>query len=577
MIKTLKKFFDFCGEEHRRMFIKSIWLGVLSAICTAMRIPAVYLVVKALVNDSMSSAVLIESFIILIVSVAATIIINMSSTMLQTKAGYRTCANKRMEIAQHLRYLPMGWFNENSLGEVANVTTNVMENMANVGTRVVMITTKGFITSAVVMAAIFIFDWRIGIVTFIGLAIYMLFNMMMQQKEQSVSVRKTNADETLVSRVLEYVQGITEVKNYNLSKSTMARAAEAIEECRSAAFAMELPSVAYMFLQYIANKFTGVAVCASALLFYFDGTLQLDYTLMMLICSYILFEQLDSAGTFSSLFRIIDIGVTKAQAILAVKPMDTEGKDIQPQNLDIQLENVDFSYDKKKIIDGISMSIPEKAVVAIVGPSGSGKTTLCNLMARFWDVQGGSVSLGGVNVKDYSYDSLIKNFSFVFQRTYLFSDTIANNIRFGKQDATDDEVVAAAKKARCHDFIMGLPDGYSTIIGEGGATVSGGERQRITIARAIMKDAPIIILDEATANVDPENEKELVEAINELTHEKTVIMIAHRLKTVRGADCIYVIDKGRIAQQGTHAELMSQEGIYRSFVADRRKAVGWKV
>lgn len=229
------------------------------------------------------------------------------------------------------------------------------------------------------------------------------------------------------------------------------------------------------------------------------------------------------------------------------------------------------------MLHGIDLHIEQGTVNALVGPSGSGKSTLCNLMARFWDVQSGSVSLGGKDVREYSYDSLIRNFSFVFQRTYLFSDTIANNIRFGKPDATLEEVKAAAEKARCYDFIMAKPDGFDTVIGEGGATLSGGERQRISIARAIMKDAPIIILDEATANVDPENEKELMEAVSELTHNKTVIMIAHRLKTVRNADCIFVVDHGEIVQQGTHDELMAVDGLYRRFVVERKQAAGWKV
>ena len=257
--------------------------------------------------------------------------------------------------------------------------------------------------------------------------------------------------------------------------------------------------------------------------------------------------------------------------------MDIDGEEISPESEDIALSHVDFSYDSKPILRDVSLKIPEKTTVAIVGPSGSGKTTLCNLMARFWDVQSGSVTLGGHDVREYSYDSLIKNFSFVFQRTYLFSDTIANNIRFGKPNASMDEVKAAAKKARCYDFIMALPDGFDTVIGEGGATLSGGERQRISIARAIMKDAPIIILDEATANVDPENEKELMEAVAELTHNKTVIMIAHRLKTVRSADRIFVVDRGEIVQQGTHDELVAVDGLYRRFVVERKQAAGWKV
>ena len=236
-----------------------------------------------------------------------------------------------------------------------------------------------------------------------------------------------------------------------------------------------------------------------------------------------------------------------------------------------------FAYDNRTIIDDVTLDIKENTTTAIVGPSGGGKTTITSLIARFWDVNSGSVTLGGRDVMDYSFDSLMKNFSFVFQRVYLFEDTIANNIRFGKPEATMEEVVAAAKKACCHDFIMGLPNGYETVVGEGGATLSGGEKQRIAIARAIMKDAPIIILDEATANVDPENEKELTLAIENLTSKKTIIMIAHRLKTIRNADQIVVIDKGRIVQQGRHGELMKQDGIYRNFVSGRKKAVSWKI
>lgn len=257
--------------------------------------------------------------------------------------------------------------------------------------------------------------------------------------------------------------------------------------------------------------------------------------------------------------------------------MDTTGADITPKHYDIEMKNVSFAYESRRIIDNVSLRIPEKTTTAIVGPSGGGKTTLTSLIARFWDVQEGEVLLNGRNVKEYSFDSLMRNFSFVFQRVYLFEDTIANNIRFGEPDASMERVIEAAKKARCHDFIMQLPDGYETVIGEGGASLSGGEKQRISIARAILKDSPIIILDEATANVDPENEAELVKAVQELTRNKTIIMIAHRLKTVRNADQILVVDQGRIAQQGTHEQLMKQDGIYRRFVSERSEAASWKI
>lgn len=449
--------------------------------------------------------------------------------------------------------------------------------MANVATRVVMITTRGFLTSGIIAVMMFVFDWRMGLITLAGLILFFAVNSAMQKKEQSLAQRKFNADERLVTKVLEYVQGIAEVKNFDLTGDSTTQVHAAVEEARKASFGMELPSVLFMLAQFIVNKLTGIAVCTAAIAFYFGGTMELANCLLMLICSFILFEQLDSAGSYSSLFRSIDIGVDKANSILNVEAMDIDGEEISSESEDIALSHVDFSYDSKPILRDVSLKIPEKTTVAIVGPSGSGKTTLCNLMARFWDVQSGSVTLGGHDVREYSYDSLIKNFSFVFQRTYLFSDTIANNIRFGKPNASMDEVKAAAKKARCYDFIMALPDGFDTVIGEGGATLSGGERQRISIARAIMKDAPIIILDEATANVDPENEKELMEAVAELTHNKTVIMIAHRLKTVRSADRIFVVDRGEIVQQGTNDELVAVDGLYRRFVVERKQAAGWKV
>lgn len=332
-----------------------------------------------------------------------------------------------------------------------------------------------------------------------------------------------------------------------------------------------------MFLQSLTAKLIGVVVAAASVVFCLNDTMELLNAVVMIIAAFILFGALDSAGSYSALLRSVDLCVNKAQNVLAMPAMDTRGKDITPVNYDIDVENVEFSYDKRKIIDGISVHIPQKTTTAIVGPSGGGKTTLCYLIARFWDANKGSVKLGGVDVKEYSMDSLMRNFSFVFQNVYLFQDTIANNIRFGQPDAPMEKVIEAAKKACCHDFIMALPDGYETIIGEGGASLSGGEKQRISIARAIMKDAPIIILDEATANVDPESEEKLTAAIEALTKEKTILMIAHRLKTVRHADNILVIDGGKIVQSGTHEQLIQQNGIYRRFVHSRELAVCWKV
>ena len=547
MLKTLKKFFAFCGAENRKLFVTSIWLGVVSAICSAMRIPAAAIVIQALLQKNVTMATLWTSLGIIVASLIVTIAINMKATMLQTRAGYRACANKRIEIAEHLRYLPMGWFNDNSLGEVTSVTTNTMENMANIATRVVMVTTRGFLTSGIIAVMMFLFDWRMGLITLAGLVLFFAVNAAMQRAEQALAQRKFNADERLVSKVLEYVQGIAEVKNFDLTHDSATQVHGAVEEARKASFAMEIPSVLYMLAQFVVNKLTGVAVCAAAIVFYFGGTMELTNCLLMLICSFILFEQLDSAGSFSSLFRSIDIGVDKANAILKVESMDIDGEDLTPEREDIALSHVDFSYDSKPILHNVSLTIPEKTTVAIVGPSGSGKTTLCNLMARFWDVQSGSVRLDGRDVREYSYDSLIRNFSFVFQRVYLFSDTIANNIRFGKPNASMEEVKAAAKKARCYDFIMALPDGFDTVIGEGGANLSGGEKRRVALCRLLLSKPDMLLLDEPTNHLDLKTKDILKNAL--IDFDGTLIVVSHDRDFLNGlAQKVYEFGNGKVTE-----------------------------
>ena len=335
--------------------------------------------------------------------------------------------------------------------------------------------------------------------------------------------------------------------------------------------------IPHISVQNLISKLTGVVMVLFTCLFYVRGSMDTLTAVVMVISAFIVNASLETAGNYSALLRVVDISVDRAQEILNTPQMDISGERITPRTTDIAASDIAFSYDKRRIIDGVTLRIPEKTTAAIVGPSGGGKTTLVNLLARFWDVDAGTVSLDGRNVKEYDMDSLMENFSFVFQSVYLFHDTVANNIRFGQPEAPMEKVVEAAKKACCHDFIKALPEGYDTVIGEGGASLSGGEKQRISIARAMMKDAPVIFLDEATANVDPENENELMQAIQALTAEKTVIMIAHRLKTVEHADQILVVDHGKIVQQGTHAELMEQDGIYKSFISERREAASWKV
>ena len=577
MIQIFRRFFAFSGKENRHKFIRSIFLGVLKAIFEAMKIPAIAVTLHGVLSGDLTVQHILLSFGIMLLSVAGNAFANYRSTMLQCEAGYGTCADKRIEIAEHLKYLPMGYFNRNSLGYITSVATNSMEALADVATRVVMMVTQGILTTIFVVLMILLFDLRIGGIAVLGVLLYFAINSLLQKKSKTIAPLKDSSDRKLVEKVLEYVQGIAEVKAYNLTGKKSRALNEAIDENSAANTKAEMAFVPIMFLQNLTAKLLGVVVAIISVAFYLNGTMELLNAVVMILAAFILFGALDTAGNYSALLRNVDLYVGKAQAVLNMPTMDIDGKDIIPSSYDIDVENAEFSYDKRKIIDGISIHIPQHTTTAIVGPSGGGKTTLCHLISRFWDVDKGCVKIGGVDVREYSMDSLMRNFSFVFQSVYLFQDTIANNIRFGQSDAPMEKVIEASRKACCHDFIMALPDGYDTVIGEGGASLSGGEKQRISIARAIMKDAPIIILDEATANVDPESEQELTAAIEALTKEKTILMIAHRLKTVRHADNILVIDKGRIAQSGTHEQLMEQGGIYRRFVESREQAVGWKV
>ena len=577
MFKILMKFFRFSGAENKKRYYEAIFLGVIEAVGQAMKIPAIYILVTAVVRGDVTYRTIMLSLAVLVGGMIVQCIVSRRSKMQQTIAGYTTCAGKRIEIAEHLRYVPMGYFNETSLGNITSITTNTMELLADVATRVVMLTLGGTLESCLITVLLLIFDLRIGAVALAGLLIFFVINSFLQRHSVDVSKGKLDTDAAMVSEVLEFIQGIAEAKNFKLIGENNKKLDNCIDNSSKANIRMELKIMPFVTLQSWIIKMTGVLMCILSLRFYLAGTMDLATSIVMMIAAFLMYAALDSAGNFSALLRAVDISVDKAESVLAIENMDIDGEYIRTETQNIEMNHVDFAYDTRKVIDDLSLSIPEKSTVAFVGPSGSGKTTICHLIARFWDVKSGQVKLDNRDVRAYNMNSLMENFSFVFQSVYLFHDTIANNIRFGQPDASMDMVIDAAKRACCHDFISELPDGYDTVLGEAGASLSGGQKQRISIARAIMKDAPIIILDEATANVDPENERELILAIKELTKEKTILMIAHRLKTVRNADRIYVIDKGRIAQQGTHEELMKAGGIYRDFVSARSEAIGWKL
>ena len=576
MINVFKKIWSFSIKEKGNLQ-KSIVIGFLNAIFNSLLVTALYVVLKAIVENSVSTNTEWTAFIIMAVSIVGKIVTQYFSQLQRTHAGYFMVADKRINIGEKLKSVPMGYFNQNSLGQITAIETTILNDVESAVPVVLVTTLGGFLNSLVFALFMLVFDWRMGAVTVLGIVVFLLVTSAMEKKSREGVPARQEAQAILVEAVLETIQGMSVVKAFDLDNNLDKKVDRAIEESFKKNEKLEKAMTPYVAVQQLVLYVFGVALMFCAIMFYLNGSMELTKSLIMVVCSFMVYEQLKVAGSCVANMRIAEHSIDKANKIDDVPTMDEGGKDIVPTSTEIKFKNVDFAYEKKKILDNVSFTIPEKKMTAIVGPSGSGKTTLCSMIPRFWDVDAGSVSIGGVNVKDYTLNSLMKNVSMVFQNVYLFADTIENNIKFGKADATHEGVVEAAKRACCHEFIMALPDGYNTKIGEGGASLSGGEKQRISIARALIKDAGIVIFDEATANVDPENEDRLQNAIEELTKDKTVIMIAHRLKTVRNAEKILVLSDGKIAQEGKHDELIKEAGIYADFVNGRKEAIGWKL
>ena len=570
MFDAYKRFLRFAGEQKGTWY-KGMAFELLRSIFEALQFVALLVVLRSLVEQNMTGATLWMAFGIMAASVAGAALCWYLAHNSEGHANYRMCAEKRIHIGERMKYMPMGYFNAQSLGSLTAAATSTMEDLESMSFAV------GIIRTTIFSLAILCFDWRIGLVFLLGMLLFLWVNSLLLKKSRELSPGRLAAQTRLVDAVLEYIQGMSVVRAFHGDKAANQTLNRTIEETEQQNFKLERKRIPYNVLEQIVLRVTAVAAILLSIWFFLQGSMTLFTCLMVVVSAFLVYSELESAGEMFFMLPMIDASIDRVEEIDRAPRMDEGGSVQTPKHCGISFEHVDFSYGERKIIRDVSFTIPEGTTTAIVGPSGSGKTTLTSLMARFWDVDSGAVKLGGIDVKDYTLDSLMRNFSMVFQRVYLFNDSIENNIKFGKPDATHEEVVAAAKAARCHEFIMALPDGCDTIIGESGTTISGGERQRLSIARAMLKDAPIIILDEATANVDPENEAELQEAVKALTAGKTLVMIAHRMKTVQEADQILVLDQGRIVQRGRHAELMQQGGIYADFVCSRKSAESWRI
>ena len=576
MLNVFKKIWSFSKEEQANIK-KSILAGFFHAVFNALEFGAIYYMLVNIFSKTLVYKTIFICLVILVISLVGKIMTQKISQMAQTHAGYFMAAHKRIEIGEKIKRVPMGFFSSFSLGRLTTIATSSLSQAEMWVPMLLVLVLGGVLNTLVFVLGTLIFNVKVGLVAVAGVIVFFIVTSMMEKKSSANADKMTETQTRLTKEVLATLQGMQVIKSYNLGGENNRALRKSIKDTSRILLDLEKSVAPYTVIQRIVMGITTVAMVYVSLNLNLSGELPLAETILMIMASFIIFEGLIGAGSNMAILRACENAIDSVGFIDSMPDMK-EGSITEPiKNHNIVFKDVSFSYDDRPILKDVSAEIKENTMTAIAGPSGSGKTTFCNLIARFWDVNSGEILIGGKNIKDYKIENLMNSISMVFQDVYLFEDTIENNIKFGKQNASHEEVVQAAKKARCHEFIEALPEGYNTLIGEGGASLSGGEKQRISIARAMLKDAGIIIFDEATANIDPENEDKLKEAIESLTKNKTVIMIAHRLKTIRNADQILVLKDGEIVERGSHEELIKNNGLYSDLINAKAKAESWKL
>ena len=496
---------------------------------------------------------------------------------LQESIGTERAAEQRMELGNVLKRVSLGYFAKNDLGDILAALTTELSTLELQSMKMVDAVVNGYIQVAVILLCVAFFCPPAALAALIGVLVSAFALRGIGRQSARTAPVSHRAQEALSGAAIEYIHGLPVVKSFGQDGVSVQRFREACRANKAIRIKNEFGFVPWNCLHLFALRAASVGLVLTAGWQALAGALPLQYFLMIALFSFTIFGSVEAINDAAHILSVTDSVLDRLEELEQTDFIDKGGKEVVPERFDVALSHVSFGYGGREVLHDVSFTAPQGTTTAIVGPSGSGKSTICNLVARFYDVNAGSVSVGGHDVREFTCESLLRNISMVFQTVYLFHDTVENNIKFGRPDATHEQVVAAAKAACCHDFITVLPDGYDTVLGEGGGSLSGGEKQRLSIARAMLKDAPIVILDEATASVDPENEAELQAAISSLTKGKTLILIAHRLKTVRNADQILVLNGGHIVQRGTHEELIAQPGLYADFVHVRAQANSWKL
>lgn len=585
MFRTIRRIIRWCGDFRKRLYI-SFFFSFLSGLSAAA--PAIYAgyiigkVVQRRAGDfSVPSGLWLQSLGVIFATILLRFLLDYMKARFQETISYELVARDRLAIGTALKRVSLGYFQEKDTGTVLNSITTGLYTLENMGMRMIDTFVGGYLSFFCIFILLFVIHPFGALICLAGVLLSFLCLSLISRYSKRNTLIQTGVNEKLTRAAVEYTRGLPVVKSFGMEGASFSAFRKACIEARKIALKIEWGFIPFNCLHLLALKAAGIVMIISVMTAGLSGNLSLPMVLVFSLLSLTVFNSLEPIADSAHILSVINNAMDQIEALSIGNYIDEDGKDISLSGYDIHFEQVKFSYDKgnekRNVIKDVSFKAHEGTTTAIVGPSGSGKTTLCRLLARFYDVSGGRITLGGHNLKEFTCDSLLSNISMVFQNVYLFHDTVRANICFGTEQASEEEMIHAAKQARCHDFIMALPEGYDTVIGEGGSTLSGGEKQRISIARAILKNAPVVILDEATASLDPENEHLIQEALTELTVGKTVIVIAHRLATIENADQILVINDGHIVQKGTHRQLARQEGLYQRFIKLRKQAEGWSI
>ncbi|MBI9090217.1 MAG: ABC transporter ATP-binding protein [Desulfobacterium sp.] len=576
MLRFVKRMLDFAGPYKNRLrfaflfsFFESLFVQV-----------PLFLVLYTLLKISADRLVVQDAWrigAVLVVSVVLRAVFLRLVDTFETTTGYQMFADERMRMGDRLKRLPMGYFSEGAIGDVTAVITSDITFIEQYGMIVLAKIVSAGLGMVITASMLMVIDFRIGmVVAGVAMGVFAVQSLL-QKKGSRLSSQKQEIQSTLVGAVLEFVSGMHVIKAFNITGERAEATRKGFRKTRDILIQFEKQFIPpFIVLDICLAAGSASIICLSAI-FAMNRTMDPVLALVLIVFSFELFAPFKIIAGSIAQTKVAEAGLDRYEAVMGAEIIDENAPPRELNRFDVEFRQVCFAYDTTPVIHDMSFTIPENSMTALVGRSGCGKSTVANLITRFWDPGAGEIRIGGINIREMSCDSLLKHISMVFQTVYLFNDSILNNIRLGKPEATMEEVIAVCKKARCHDFITALEKGYHTMVGEGGSTLSGGEKQRVSIARAMLKDAPIILLDEATASVDPDNERHLQEAISELVKQKTLVVIAHRLSTVRNADQILVMDHGRIVESGRHDQLVSNNGLYQDLWDRRIQAKSWKM